>query len=312
MATFVVGNPNIIAIPEVVKNPPSNPLLRRDIGNATPAPTRKASSSVTSLSQRTLANRVLYNDQRCLLTGKASAELQACHMVNTIRPKNNPEKENLKARIEHVLTRQGFNGLRPFALDSLANCVALDVHSRGQLDRRGSFCIVVPIKQIQDMIESLRVSNDLWDRRAVENRTAPRDLDTTNYPFVVDSLVILVLRPGLLLPENEPILINTERPLRPRGASLPAASLFTSWHLHRIVPGSPLLFNIRTSKPLDTLTFKTERPVEDALSMFSLLVNAYYKLRSVIPSPAEQPKAVVDYLIAIKALFALIFCATLS
>ncbi|KAJ6561572.1 hypothetical protein DFH09DRAFT_496031 [Mycena vulgaris] len=93
----------------------------------TPAPSVKAVSSVNtanSATQRVLANRILFNDQRCFLTGSVSTEIQACHLIDAIRPKQKQAKINLKAQVEFILSRQGFNGRRAFFLDSLINCLA--------------------------------------------------------------------------------------------------------------------------------------------------------------------------------------------
>jgi hypothetical protein len=62
---------------------------------------RPASSINTenSATRRVLANRVLFYDQRCFLTGSVSPETQACHLINTIRPKGKERKKRLKEQI---------------------------------------------------------------------------------------------------------------------------------------------------------------------------------------------------------------------
>jgi len=91
--SFIVKGRQIVDIPAVSKNQPSNPLL--GYNGAHTAPPSTAKSSTLSDTQRTLANLVLLRDQRCLVTGAASIQLQACHLVNTIRVKKS--NENTKA-----------------------------------------------------------------------------------------------------------------------------------------------------------------------------------------------------------------------
>ncbi|KAJ6508895.1 hypothetical protein C8R45DRAFT_969209 [Mycena sanguinolenta] len=302
----IPGSPDVVTIPEVVKKPPPNPLLRREIGISTPVPSIKTTSSLTSLSQNTLANRVLFNDQRCFLTGDASAELQACHLVNAIRTNGKAVKINLKAQVEHLLTRQCFNGLKPFFLDSLANCIALEVHWRNQLDKRGSFCIVVPVKQLEDMITKLTFLNVDWDTRVASDPTAPRNLDTTTSPFVVDVCVILILRPTLFLVDNKPIVINMNRALRTRSGSLPPTSSDASWVSHRAVLGSPFLVD-GDRRAFSSLQFISNRSTEDNISMFSLILNAHYKLQSIPQANANLPSEIIKYTALIRTLFTLMF-----
>ena len=90
--SFVVRGEQIVDIPAVSKNPPPNPLL--GYGGVHTAPPSTAKSSTLSITQRTLTNRVLLRDQRCLVTGAVSNQLQACHLVNSIRTKKSNENTN--------------------------------------------------------------------------------------------------------------------------------------------------------------------------------------------------------------------------
>jgi hypothetical protein len=99
MSLLHSSDPNIIVIPDIVKKPPANPLLRSEVVDKTPAPSVKATSSVFSYSQSVLENRVLFNDQRCFLTGEVSSEIQACHLINTIRTKQESAKIILKEQV---------------------------------------------------------------------------------------------------------------------------------------------------------------------------------------------------------------------
>jgi hypothetical protein len=97
------SDPNIIVIPDVVKNPPANPLLRSEVFDKTPAPSVKATSSD---SQSVLENRVLFNDQRRFLTGEVSSEIQACYLINTIRTKQESAKIILKEQVPSNIMKQ--------------------------------------------------------------------------------------------------------------------------------------------------------------------------------------------------------------
>lgn len=117
--------------------------------------------------------------------------------------------------------------------------------------------------------------------------------------------MVLVLRPHLFLPDNKPILINTERALRACGGPLPPASAPTSWVPHYIQEGNPFLVDNSGNKLL-TLPFTTNRTADNTLSIFCLLINAYYKLTS-LPSFPQSPPEVDDYLAELIHLFPLIF-----
>jgi len=86
---------NIVDIPRVSVNVPPNPLLGYD-GQGTAPP-----CSANSVTQSTLAHRLLLRDQRCIITGAVSNQLQACHLINTIRmtTSNRAEKLSLKEEI---------------------------------------------------------------------------------------------------------------------------------------------------------------------------------------------------------------------
>jgi len=84
--SFIVKGKQIVDIPAVSKDYPPNPLL--GYNGAHTAPLSTAKSSTLSATLRTLANQVLLRDQRRLMTGAASIQLQACRLVNAIRVKN--------------------------------------------------------------------------------------------------------------------------------------------------------------------------------------------------------------------------------
>ena len=101
----------------------------------------------------------------------------------------------------------------------------------------------------------------------------------TNYPLIVKECALIVLRPDLFLPNNRPILINTDRALRaPReGITLSDES---SWVPHCPINDSPYLVDA-SKRRFTQFDFKSLRDPEDCPSIFSLLVNTNSKLRSV-------------------------------
>ena len=113
---FIVGN--AVDIPAVTKQLPPNPLLGYDgFSTAPPSP----SSARLSSAQSTLAHRVLLNDQRCLITGAVSSQLQACYLI-PMKVSNKDEKLIMRKEVVR----------RPF-LNTLDNsktcCLGTDPHS---------------------------------------------------------------------------------------------------------------------------------------------------------------------------------------
>jgi len=100
--SFLRGE-NIVEIPPVSENVPANPLLGYT-GTETAPPSEV--TSTTSVTQSTLAHRLLFYDQRCLVTGAVSSQLQACHLVNAIRvDKSKPGKQKEKAATKEKVVR---------------------------------------------------------------------------------------------------------------------------------------------------------------------------------------------------------------
>lgn len=78
--------------PPSIDNPP-NPLLGYNGGGTAPP------SEVTSTASVSLRHRLLLYDQRCLVTGAVSNQLQACHLVNTIRVDKAKSQETKEQKI---------------------------------------------------------------------------------------------------------------------------------------------------------------------------------------------------------------------
>jgi len=82
-----------IQLPPVSQHIPPNPLLGYGGGNTAPPST--TGKSMSGIAQSTLTHRLLLYDQRCLVTGAVSTQLQACHLINTIHmDKSNEEAKN--------------------------------------------------------------------------------------------------------------------------------------------------------------------------------------------------------------------------
>ena len=103
-----IRNQNVVDIPTLAKTIPPNPLLGYPGTSTAPASTAKSSKG--SSTQSTLRHQALLRDQRCLVTGAASTQLEACHLMNTIRinDSNRMEKEPLKDRVVCVLSLPTF------------------------------------------------------------------------------------------------------------------------------------------------------------------------------------------------------------
>lgn len=94
-----VRGEDIVDIPPVSKEIPPNPLL--GYNGDDPAPP-SSTTSTTSVTQNTLLHQVLFYDQRCLVTGAVSTQLQPCHLVNMIRVNDSNQEEKVALKEEVV------------------------------------------------------------------------------------------------------------------------------------------------------------------------------------------------------------------
>ncbi|KAJ7675817.1 hypothetical protein DFH06DRAFT_1292062 [Mycena polygramma] len=308
-------NLDVVVIQDITKGLSKNPLLNPQLGVTTPGPSVRSSKSGQSINstgtQSALAHRVLFKDQRCILTGLVSSELQACHLVNAIRTKKKQRQINLKQQVEFILTRQGFNGKHSFYLDSLVNCVGLDVHWHGQIDKRASFCLTVPLQQLDQIYATLLDTNIEWRNRvAAGDNSAPRNLDTVTSadPFIVTTLVPLILRPAFFLPDNQTLTINTAPMLRSPTGDMPPQTACSSFRTFEPSSSNPYLVDVDSHMSLESFTFTTNRSANDNLSVFSLLINAASKLNSLNPnSPVAKNPTLRRYWLTIEDIVQAIF-----
>lgn len=89
---------NFIDIPRVTETLPANPLL----GFKAPTSVPSVAPPTSGSNQKTLARKALLYDQRCLVTGAVSNQLQACHLINIIRAGSSNRKEKLPLRKQVV------------------------------------------------------------------------------------------------------------------------------------------------------------------------------------------------------------------
>ena len=129
-----IRDKNVVDIPALAKTIPPNPLLGYSGIRTAPASAPKSSKGSTT--QSTLRHRVLLYDQRCLLTGAVSNQLEACHLINAIRmdKSNRATKEPLKdlvVSISSFPTRQAVTEFsRPGAHPHPATIWARELHPK--------------------------------------------------------------------------------------------------------------------------------------------------------------------------------------
>ena len=99
-------------------------------------------------------------------------------------------------------------------------------------------------------------------------------------PFVIRKYVLLVLRPELFLPEDRPLLINTDRTLRVPGSNHIPVTQESSWIPYCLAPDEPFLKD-PNGQSLSEFDIVSLRKQSDLPSVFSLLVNANSKLEAV-------------------------------
>jgi len=90
---------NFVDILPISLKVPPNPLLGYD-ENKTALPS--TATSEPGLSQRTLKHRVLLYDQRCLVTGAVSNQLQTCYLISPIHVGGSNQEKKLHQKKEVV------------------------------------------------------------------------------------------------------------------------------------------------------------------------------------------------------------------
>ncbi|KAJ8503091.1 hypothetical protein ONZ45_g11159 [Pleurotus djamor] len=272
---FVSPNQQFVDIPNVAKTLPRNPLLNYTGSATAVSSTRSRSIASSARNQAQLRRRLLFHDRRSLITGDVWASLEAIHFVNDIRDKDLKEQ---KAEVEKILTRQCFAGLKSFKLNWMGNAALCEPNLHADLDTYGLFALVPPLEQLYDIRKHLIKHNAQWARRAAEIPKAPRELDTSEAPYVVTALELLVLYDEFL-PEGQSLAILPGNFRSKERSSLETSEL-QSRHQHWYVyPGGRSLGNRGYTERLPAITGINARPSDDKLSIFSIIINAASKIR---------------------------------
>ncbi|KAF8816779.1 hypothetical protein BYT27DRAFT_7206940 [Phlegmacium glaucopus] len=120
-----------------------------------------------------LRYHLLACDQRSFLTGSRRVDMQAAHIIDTVRRDN-----RRKMNVEELLTQQRLHhsSFQTFQLDSIINCILLEATYHVQWDLYGTFCIVPAVDDACAMLSALRTSNQKWIADEIVDRLA-RPLD---------------------------------------------------------------------------------------------------------------------------------------
>lgn len=105
-------------------------------------------------------------------------------------------------------------------------------------------------------------------------------------PFVVQKLTLLVLRPDIFLPDNQPlsILNAVHRTFRNPGGDKPPKALRSSWTSFYSEPNGIWLLD-SSNQWFSEFDFTSRRQSQDSISAFAMLVNANSKLQNIMRTP---------------------------
>ncbi|KAJ3495532.1 hypothetical protein NLJ89_g10610 [Agrocybe chaxingu] len=176
------------------------------------APPSSCSSKPAHKSHSRLRNRLLWTDQRSIVTGTPAAHIQVVHLINAIRHcSKNPEKAQVREDIfaqELVCKRQEFSGKNAvFGLNGPANAILLEPSFQIDLQQYALWCLTVPEQQLKELDQKLKSDNKEWAERVKTNPTAKRNLDTSQPPYVVGRLKVLVLSISVPFPSSRTIIV---------------------------------------------------------------------------------------------------------
>ncbi|CAA7271633.1 unnamed protein product [Cyclocybe aegerita] len=249
---------------------------------STSAPPPSFSPKTAYKSHTLLRNRLLWTDQRSIVTGTPAAHLQAVHLINDIRHcSKNPEKAQVREDIEPAGTRLQTPGVlrKGCCVRAQRTC---ECHPFGAVfpNRPRTICLTVlttvPEQQLKALDQKLKSDNKEWAERVKTNPTAKRDLDNTQPPYVVNKLSVLILSTSFLF-NGRPISVlpNHHRHLAPGGGVDNQSTNYRQWkNYHR---SQRLEFADDQDNALEVVIQDNRDPGEK-LSIFALLVNSYNKL----------------------------------
>ncbi|CAA7269622.1 unnamed protein product [Cyclocybe aegerita] len=226
-----------------------------------------------------LRYRLLACDQRSFLTGSRRVDMQAAHIINTVR-----EDDRRKANVEELLTQQRLHhsSFQTFDLDSIINGILLEATYHVQWDVYGTFCIVPAVDDARAMLSALRTSNQQWTVNEFNDRPA-RPLDVGVAPFDRPKWDVVILHPRGLLPDGETLPIAQGRYFETQTSSPPqnAQVTWTYWTASSdqlVSPSDPNdFFPPFTAQDARSMTHNRPSP---PISSLAMVVNANAKLQS--------------------------------
>ncbi|KAJ7452105.1 hypothetical protein B0H11DRAFT_2246062 [Mycena galericulata] len=261
----------------------------------TVAPSSAASSATTTKTQKLLRNRLLRLGQFCAVTGSATASLQVCHILNTVRRQKAETAEHARVRkdnVESFLTNIGILGRQAFHLDSfLLSCVRppsiipvdhdrrlfpvkIDIHNLW--DKYASILISPPLEIIIQLTTYFLECNLVWQSRANISGTIPTPRPTIDNAYGSNALRrrqfnIHVLHSRSFLPHGESLLVCVDPPyLDKQHPTVNAPSTWETFHYDR--PTSKLVRAADNTTPL-TITVR-----HGDLSTVAVILNASAKI----------------------------------
>ncbi|KAG7087323.1 hypothetical protein E1B28_013300 [Marasmius oreades] len=125
--------------------PQGNPFFVGASVDRTPPPSSTQGSNALKKIDKTLADRLHRLDQRSLLTGAVSSDMDAAHILKAVR-----DDENLKKEVERILNRQCILGSDggEFELDGVQNVFLVEANFHRMYDLRNGFAIVPITSQL--------------------------------------------------------------------------------------------------------------------------------------------------------------------
>ncbi|KAL1757954.1 hypothetical protein FB107DRAFT_272386 [Schizophyllum commune] len=265
---------NIVSLPAAAHRLPDNPLITRE------PPSVAASGSQATDSQRILDFRkgLLRKDMLSVITGSPATDLQACHILNAVRlgSKNAPQrasKEEQRQQVVDLCQYLRFNGKDStvdFDLDNIMNGILLESSLHMNWDLYATFAIVIPLQDLEDMIDQLERDNAVWDDNTEMDEHAVRILGAAEpqcHNYKVEKLTIVALSPAFL----------------PRGGPLPVIPINDrSLHHARVTEWKQLRLDATADFYHDFHMPPSRRTCEEQISIFALVVNAFHKFQAWI------------------------------
>ncbi|KAG7087319.1 hypothetical protein E1B28_013296 [Marasmius oreades] len=140
--------------------PQGNPFFVGTSVDRTPPPSSTQGSNAPNQLDKSLADRLNRLDQRSLLTGVVSSDMDATHCINAVR-----DNEDLRTDVEHILNRQrilGSDGDK-FELNGVQNLFLVEANFHRMYNLRNGFAIVPITSQLQTILAFLQVTNVHWN-----------------------------------------------------------------------------------------------------------------------------------------------------